>query len=63
MSLAVLKNSHKTLTSKAKLQSFSWTIFLNKLKYIKQSVINDRFPNYIVVREINISLIKLDNIT
>ena len=42
----------KTLFSRAKLLSSSQTIFLNKLKDIKQSFINNGFPNYIVDTEI-----------
>ena len=42
----------KTLIFRAKLLSSSWTIFLNKLKNIKQILINNGFPNYIVDTEI-----------
>ena len=38
----------KTLISRAKLLSSSQTIFLNELKNIKQTLINNGFPNYIV---------------
>ena len=42
----------KTLISRTKLLSSSQTILLNELQDIKQTVINDRFPNYIVDLEI-----------
>ena len=42
----------KTLISRAKLLSSSQTIFLNKLKNIKRTLINNGFPNYIVDTEI-----------
>ena len=42
----------KTFISRAKLQSSSRTIFLNELKNIKQTLINNGFPNYIVDTEI-----------
>ena len=42
----------KTLISRAKLLSSSRTIFLNELKNIKQTLINNGFPNYIVDTEI-----------
>ena len=42
----------KTLISRAKLLSSSRTIFLNDLKNIKQTLINNGFPNYIVDTEI-----------
>ena len=38
--------------SRAKLLSFSGTIFINELKIIKQTLINNGFPNYIVDIEI-----------
>ena len=38
----------KTLISRAKLLSSSRTIFLDELKNIKQTLINNGFPNYIV---------------
>ena len=45
-------NHKKTLISRATLPSFSRTIFLNELKNIKQTLINNGFPSYIVVTEI-----------
>ena len=42
----------KTLISRAKLLSSSQTIFLNEFKNIKQTLINNGFPNYIVDTEI-----------
>ena len=42
----------KTLISRAKLLSSSRTIFLNELKNIKLTLINNGFPNYIVGTEI-----------
>ena len=42
----------KTLISRAKLLSSSQTISLNELKNIKQTLINNGFPNYIVDTEI-----------
>ena len=42
----------KTLISRAKLLSSSRTIFLNELKNIKQTLINNGFPNYIADTEI-----------
>ena len=41
-----------TLISRAKLLSSPRTIFLNELKNIKQTLINNGFPNYIVDTEI-----------
>ena len=42
----------KTLISRAKILSSSRTIFLNKLKNIKQTLITNGFHNYIVDTEI-----------
>ena len=42
----------KTLISRAKLLSSSYTIFLNELKNINQTLINNGFANYIVDTEI-----------
>ena len=42
----------KTLISRAKLISSSWTIFRNERKNIKQTLINNGFPKYIVDTEI-----------
>ena len=38
----------RTIIKRAKLLSSSWTIFLNKLRNINQTLINNGFPNYIV---------------
>ena len=38
----------QTIISRANLLSSSRTIFLNELRNIKQTLINNRFPNYIV---------------
>ena len=46
------RTSIKSLISRAKLLSSFWTIFLNKLENIKQTIINNGFPNYIVYSEI-----------
>ena len=42
----------KTLISRAKLLSSSRTLFLNELKNIKQTLMNNGFPNYIADTEI-----------
>ena len=42
----------KILTSRAMLLSSSRTIFLNELRNIKQTLINNGFPYYIVDNEI-----------
>ena len=51
----------KTLISRAKLLSSSWTIFLNELKNIKQTLINNGFPNYIVDTEFKQLINKLEH--
>ena len=50
----------KTLISRSKLLYSPWTIFLNERKNIKQTLINNGFPNYIVEKEIKHFINKIE---
>lgn len=52
----------KNILSNAKLISSTRNVFFNELKSLKQVLINNQFPNYIVDENIKLVIGNLDNI-